>query len=190
MPSVKGRNPSPSRAVAVRLHLGVATLSLIACTEHAVQLDHVGGTSSGSGAASGATGGSGGSDAGGTAGSDSGLVDAGCTIDPAIVEPVLPCEIDAILEAKCRRCHTSPMANGAPFPLLTWQDLQLVPPPGTKRVHEKMVVAVETDFMPFCAEGACGTFDPPVEALTPQEKQTLLDWLSPCPTPADGVACP
>ena len=118
-----------------------------------------------------------GSRAGGAAG-------ASCAPDPGIQDPVLPCDVDAVLEAKCRRCHTEPQANGAPFPLLTWEDTQ-----GTyvgKPIYVRMQNAIETGFMPFTAL----TLDPPVEDLTQQEKDTLLAWLADCAKPVDGVVCP
>lgn len=98
----------------------------------------------------------------------------------------IPCAVDAVLEAKCRRCHTDPTVNGAPFPLLKWETL--FEPYGTRVVYEAMVGALESDFMPLCAEGKCGTFDPPVAALTAEEKETLLNWLD-CPLPEIGGAC-
>ncbi|HVH42332.1 MAG TPA: hypothetical protein VM925_08305 [Labilithrix sp.] len=36
-------------------------------------------------------------------------------------ESGLPCEVDALLTAKCQRCHGSPLV--APMPLLTYDDL-------------------------------------------------------------------
>jgi hypothetical protein len=36
----------------------------------------------------------------------------------------LPCDVDAVLAANCRTCHTQPPQFGAPMPLVTWDDTQ------------------------------------------------------------------
>lgn len=98
----------------------------------------------------------------------------------------IPCDVDAVLTAKCRRCHGVPTANGAPFSLSTWKDLN--GDYGGEPIYVRMRAAVSSDFMPLCAEGKCGTFDPVVQALTAEEKSVLLDWLE-CPQPDFGGAC-
>lgn len=35
----------------------------------------------------------------------------------------LPCDVSAVFQNRCQTCHTSPPQNGAPFPLLTYEDL-------------------------------------------------------------------
>ncbi len=97
--------------------------------------------------------------------------------------PRFPCEVEAVIQAKCQRCHDQPPKNGAPFPLLTWEDTR--GPYGTKLVYQAMLPAIETDFMPLTQL----KLDPPVEPLTPEEKTLLLDWLA-AGAPAEfGVAC-
>jgi uncharacterized membrane protein len=36
----------------------------------------------------------------------------------------LPADVDAVLERRCRKCHSRPPQNDAPFPLVTWADTQ------------------------------------------------------------------
>jgi hypothetical protein len=36
----------------------------------------------------------------------------------------LPADVDEVLARKCRRCHTVPTRNGAPFTLFTWSEIQ------------------------------------------------------------------
>ena len=139
-----------------------------ACTNHDPVLDRVGGPLP-------------------EAGPDDG--DAGCSLPPPDTGGAeIPCDVQAVLEAKCQRCHQSPPLNGAPFPLLAWQNTQ-----GNyfdKPIYVRMHDAVESDLMPYCANSACASnFDPPVEPLTTDEKQTLLAWLT-CPLPAFGATCP
>lgn len=163
----------------VWLWAGLAVLGCIgACTEHDPELDRVGGPLPDldasvlpESAADVAT--------------DS---EAGACVLPDAGTPAahIPCDVDAILAAKCRRCHTDPTQNGAPFPLIEWS--KLFAPYGAVVVYQAMFKAVDSDFMPLCAEGTCGTFDPPVAALSAEEKSALLAWLS-CPLPEVGGAC-
>jgi hypothetical protein len=90
---------------------------------------------------------------------------------------------------KCQRCHNDPQVNGAPFSLLTWPDTQnLYPAVGGKPIWQKMHAAVTSKFMPLCAESCPTNFDPPVEKLTDDERNTLLAWLE-CPQPVDSPVC-
>ncbi len=158
----------------------LASVALPACADHDPEIGHVGGGSGGSGAFGGT---SGASASGGAAGA-AGASGAACAVDPGIADPVLPCDIDVILEAKCRRCHTEPQENSAPFPLLTWEDTRAEYI--GKPIYVRMQNAVETEFMPLTAL----QLDPPVEKLTAAEKDTLLAWLADCAKPVDGVVCP
>lgn len=100
----------------------------------------------------------------------------------------LPCEIEKILVARCQRCHQAPQKNGAPFPLLTWNDL-LRDYGGP--LYETAYKAVKSDFMPYCAAGGpfCGNLEGgPVEPLSAEQKATLLAYLK-CPEPAHGQSC-
>ncbi len=89
--------------------------------------------------------------------------------------PGFPCEVYEVLQRKCLRCHGDPTENGAPFTLATWQDTQ-ADYLGEPR-WMAMQNAVETDFMPATFFNDSKTpLVPPVEGLTPNEKQVLLDW--------------
>lgn len=83
-----------------------------------------------------------------------------------------PCEVEKVLARSCRRCHWQPREYDAPFSLLTWDDTR-----GTrtgKPIFELMKKQVSADLMPPVLEVVA---DPPVEALTAEQKKTLLDWL-------------
>jgi hypothetical protein len=111
-----------------------------------------------------------------------------CELPPADSPGAMfPCEVDAVLADKCRRCHQDPMVDGAPFPLLEWKKTQEVY--SGKPIWQRMQAAVGSGYMPFCANLACANnYDPPVQPLTALQKKTLLDWLA-CPKPALGVGC-
>jgi hypothetical protein len=113
--------------------------------------------------------------------------DASVPIDASfdVANPVFPCDIAAVLSSRCWRCHTQPQQNGAPFPLLTWQDTRasyLDTP-----IWRLMIQAVSTDYMPFMGDPK---LKPPVQPLSASQKQTLLDWLHQGGPPASGVVCP
>jgi hypothetical protein len=171
----------------MRWLLGIAVVGALftSCADHDPEMDRIGGPLPDGGDTSGGSAGSSGGSAGsaGSAGAAGADANPCPPIDPNLVNPSFPCEIDAILEAKCRRCHTEPQQNGAPFPLLTWQDTQeeyfLTP------IYKRMHNAVKTDFMPFVAL----PLEPPVEPLTPAEKAKLLEWLE-CALPVEAQTCP
>ena len=122
--------------------------------------------------AAGAAGGAGGVGGGGGAGG--GVID--CSGTPATGD--LPCAVYDVLKAKCQTCHTVPAQNGAPFPLLTYEDTR--GDYGGKQRWERMGPAITSGFMPFGA----------APDLTADEKQTLLDWLGACGAPeAEGAGC-
>lgn len=122
---------------------------------------------------------SGNADATGDAGNTGGSGEPGALVQN---EPDW-CDARTILQAKCQRCHAEPLANGAPFPLLTYADTQLLDRKGNSR-YEKMKAALESEYMPplFLQ------LTPSVEPLSPDESATLLTWLSGQP-PLDASDC-
>ena len=83
------------------------------------------------------------------------------------------CEIQAIFQGKCQRCHHTPLEHGAPFPLLTYGDTQARDGKDKAR-FEQIADAVDTQYMPpqFIA------LEPPVALLTADERTMLLAWCS------------
>jgi hypothetical protein len=82
----------------------------------------------------------------------------------------IPCKVDDAFAAKCRRCHTVPTRHGAPFVFLTWQDMQQER--GGQKLPALIGRAVRSNFMPYRIEA-----NPPVQQLTEDEKQAILDWV-------------
>jgi len=87
----------------------------------------------------------------------------------------IPCDVYAILDARCHKCHTEPQAGGAPFPLLTWDDFQFLYPPGAeseKPVWQRADIAIEPDVflrMPY------------MEDPLPEEQRAVLHaWFATC----------
>src|SRR6185369_6825394 len=59
----------------------------------------------------------------------------------------LPCKVDDVFAAKCRRCHTVPTRHGAPLVFLTWDDTR------QDRQGQPLFAvigrAVRTSYMPY-----------------------------------------
>jgi len=144
--------------------------------------DMAGSPGNGSSAGSAGNGGAGNAGAGNDSGG--GGAGAGCSGDgSAGAAPHFPRDVEAAIQAKCQRCHQQPPQNGAPFPLLTWEDTQA--PYGLQLVYQAMLPAIEKGFMPFTEL----RLDPPVEPLSVDEKTRLLDWLRDGAQPSFDAAC-
>jgi uncharacterized membrane protein len=94
------------------------------------------------------------------------------------------CEVSDVLELKCRRCHVGEGLNGAPFPLVTYEDTQVLDAPGPR--WQRMQAMVQDDKMPP-PEVA---LSPPVEPLTAGEKALLMAWFEAGAEPVGGTDCP
>jgi hypothetical protein len=105
----------------------------------------------------------------------------------------LPCDVEAIVAVKCRRCHDEPAAlesclaqntcMRAPFPLKTWADTRRNLGGGA-RVVDFLAKVIESGAMPYQTD----SIKPPVEKLTAAEKATLVNWANAC-APAVSAAC-
>jgi hypothetical protein len=93
--------------------------------------------------------------------------------DDGEIETVTWCQASAVLEQACERCHTEPPANGAPFPLVSYEDTQAPYYSSGKQIWEVMRSVVRSGFMPMRPAALM----PPVEPLTCEQKSTLLGWL-------------
>jgi len=90
----------------------------------------------------------------------------------------LPCDVDALLAARCRSCHSDPPKFGAPMPLVSHADLT---GGGTSRkVHDKVLQRIADDAAPMPP--------PPNARLTDAERKVLLDWVA-AGAPAGTEAC-
>ena len=107
-----------------------------------------------------------------------------CTTVPTTGD--LPCDVYAVLKAKCFTCHTDPPQNYAPFPLLNFADTR-EPYVNGSIVWERIGPAITNGFMPQNDD------------LTTAEEQILLDWVAACAPPEpigqgcdcdDPAACP
>jgi hypothetical protein len=81
----------------------------------------------------------------------------------------LPCDVEAVLKAKCRRCHGEPRRHSAPFFLLRWDDFQFMH--RNEPLYAHVAKVVRSGFMPYRIPA-----NPPVEPLTDAEKKVLIDW--------------
>ena len=88
-----------------------------------------------------------------------------------------PADIAAILAAKCQPCHNDPQKNGAPFPLLTYDDVHK-PFVGTRPIYQQMYLQIQPGADPRMLFGNA-------PQLTPGEFSTLAAWLISCAPPGD-----
>jgi hypothetical protein len=115
-----------------------------------------------------------------------GGADAAVDLEPCPPMPAvgdIPCDVGAVLAARCQICHTNPRMNGAPFPLLTYEQLQL--PFGTTSLvkWQRMAEVIEPPNLPHM---------PPADRpqLSPAEHATLAGWFAQCAPPvAEGRGC-
>jgi hypothetical protein len=100
----------------------------------------------------------------GHAGGDSGTTTSGGA------EP-LPCDVDAVLAAHCRTCHSAPPAYGAPMPLVTYGDLTAPSKSDPqKKVYERIAVRIHDDAQPMPP--------PPNARLSAAESSVLDTWIA------------
>ncbi|HUH02410.1 MAG TPA: hypothetical protein VML75_10460 [Kofleriaceae bacterium] len=93
----------------------------------------------------------------------------------------LPCDVDRVLEDKCRLCHGEPTAFGAPFELMSWEDTQATVK--SQPVWELMQDRVHDPAMPMPPRG--------LAQLTADELAVLDAWFSAgAPPRADDASCP
>jgi len=106
---------------------------------------------------------------------------AACPIDPQTGD--FPCEVFAVVHQRCNPCHQDPPQNGAPFPLLTYEDTQQAYTPGKLR-FQQMYDQIQPAAAPRMPLGG---------SLTDAELATLAGWLAACAPPEPqgaGCACP
>jgi hypothetical protein len=94
----------------------------------------------------------------------SGPSDRSVHVTPKVVTGDLPCAAEAVLKNVCQQCHSSPPVHGAPFPLVTYGDVQA--DLDGHPVAYWMEKYVSSGEMPL----------PPVELPDPS-RDVLLQWL-------------
>ncbi len=125
---------------------------------------------------------------GGPGGSGGGGGSVGATVT---TKNGLPCDVDAVLKARCQTCHASPPKFGASAPLVTWDDLQK-PGPGAnagKKVYELVASRIHDDAGPMppspqprLAGAELATVDSWIKAGAPASTATCMNAAAP-----DGV---
>jgi hypothetical protein len=118
---------------------------------------------------------------GGADNPDGGDLAPACTSFPTSGD--LPCDVQAVLSARCQPCHRNPPRNHAPFPEVTFEDLEQ--PFGTDGLHRwqrmaQVIVPGDRIHMP-----------PPGQPQpTDAELHTLLAWFGACAPPLpEGTGC-
>lgn len=110
----------------------------------------------------------------GAGGAGGGMAD--CSTVPATGD--FPCEVHAIIAARCQSCHSDPPMGYTPMPLMTYEQTREDNGYGTV-IWERMGEMLTSESMPPST----------ATALTAAERQTLLDWVAACAAPAAGAGC-
>jgi uncharacterized membrane protein len=98
--------------------------------------------------------------------------------EPAPTGSVTWCEVSGVLARKCRTCHVGEGLNGAPFPLVTYADTQVLLESLDKRRWELMQNMVDQDKMP-----------PEDPKLSESEKELLMTWFGEGAKAVGGTDC-
>jgi hypothetical protein len=116
--------------------------------------------------------------AGGGDGGGGGLVVCAAPAGPPTGD--IPCEVFEVIRRECHSCHTNPPANGAPFPLLSYEDTQATYFMDIKR-YQRMNEVIRPNGSPRMPLGGM---------LKAADLAILGDWLNQCAPPtADGMGC-
>jgi uncharacterized membrane protein len=101
-----------------------------------------------------------------------------CGSTPPPATGTIPADVAAILTSRCQTCHQMPPVNGAPFPLLTYDDVhQLFA--GTIPIYQEMYLLTQPDGQqPHMPYGNA-------PQLTADQLATLGSWLLACAPPGD-----
>jgi len=117
-----------------------------------------------------------------------------CAPDPATGD--LPCDVAAVLKAKCEPCHQTPRQFNAPFALTTYEDTQqpfgLAPSDGgpPKRRWQRMAEVIAPGGLPRMPKPGVEACDGQACSLTDAERKTLEDWFTACAPPRpEGTGC-
>ena len=101
-----------------------------------------------------------------------------------------PCDVAAVLAARCFPCHRSPTKNKAPFSLLTWEDTQK--PWGLLGLErwQRMAEVITPPNLPHMPPSSPNSPGGPQPQLDDAQRATLLRWFSTCAPPvAEGTGC-
>lgn len=102
--------------------------------------------------------------------------DADASLADAGPGAALPSDVDAVLAARCRKCHSDPPRNFAPFPLVTWQDTHApAPAHDAQAVYEVIAERIHDPGFPMPPAG---------NPMTDADRKVLDDWIAQGAPPA------
>jgi hypothetical protein len=93
----------------------------------------------------------------------------------------LPCDVEAVVAANCRKCHASPPQHGSPMPLVTAADLHAPSKSNpARKVYELVTERIADDAKPMPP--------PPSDRLSAADRATLTAWAA-AGAPASTAHC-
>lgn len=82
----------------------------------------------------------------------------------------LPAAVDAVLAARCRKCHSDPPREFVPFALVSWDDTQArAPGHDGARIYEVIAVRIHDASFPMPPSG---------NPMTDADRDVLDDWIA------------
>ncbi|MEO6418433.1 MAG: peptidylglycine alpha-amidating monooxygenase, partial [Polyangiaceae bacterium] len=100
---------------------------------------------------------------------------------PSVGGDPLPCAVDAVIDANCRQCHSSPPKFGAPMALITSGDMNVAAHTDhAKKVYELVGTRIHDDAKPMPQA--------PNPRLSAGDTKIIDDWIA-AGAPAGTVAC-
>ncbi|MFO0758129.1 MAG: hypothetical protein U0359_16660 [Byssovorax sp.] len=128
--------------------------------------------------------GQGGSGGSGTTSTTTGTGGSGGSEPPATGD--FPCDIFAIIHKSCNPCHQDPPLNGAPFPILTYEDTQQPFGSKGKKRYQRMAEVIAPASGPFMPLQPNNVGVDPLDDAT---RDKLAAWLAAPTAEPEGMGC-
>jgi hypothetical protein len=100
----------------------------------------------------------------------------------------LPCDVDQVVVERCQSCHSDPPVNGAPMPLVTWDDFQAATPSDSTATETAVGFKVYQAVEERIHDTKSPMPQPPNPLLDSADLATMDAWLN-GGTPKGTAAC-
>jgi hypothetical protein len=102
----------------------------------------------------------------------------------------LPCDVSAVLQANCQSCHQSPPINGAPMPLVTWEDTQVTVPSDPDGIPPTSASEKVFQMMETRITSTTNPMPPAGHTLAAADAATITNWVNAgAPAGTAGQTC-
>ncbi|MGO8998468.1 MAG: hypothetical protein ACLQVI_34545 [Polyangiaceae bacterium] len=116
--------------------------------------------------------------------------DAGAGDDATVgVGTPLPCDVNAVVVEHCQGCHSNPPQNGAPMPLVSWEDFQAKTPADSLGPQPITGTYVYQTAQFRISDANAIMPQPPNPPLDAADLATMNAWLGAGAPKTDGAVC-